>query len=274
MPRAGEKEGYLGAQARRGVAWRIASRMSTWTLRGLAVIGLGSVVAFAPLSLSDLSFTKVRSDDGVDEKKKRVIVIPFDRMKFVEQKKSRFGFPSSFIGDSTDTKTVEVEVKELVNLIHAAAQDPEVVALYGIFGGSVGRFEAGLAQIEEIRHAIRVFNESHRVHYEPNCCLANTNSIIDAPGTKHKRLEKKSYAYARAFDDPSSGNKEYYLASAFSFLQMQARSHLDLFGFSTSVPFLKGTLDMYDINLKVFRSGQFKGELFYAFLNVKHVLHG
>jgi len=245
-------EGHLGP-LRRGVAWRIASRVSTWTLRGLAVIGFGSIVAFAPMSVTDLSWTENGSDNG---KKKKVIVLPFDRMKLVEQRKARFGLPFF----TTDTQTLEVEVKELVDLIHAAAQDPEVVALYGIFGGSTGRFEAGLAQIEEIRNAIRVFNESHRVHHEP--CLENATSItgtsLSARSKNSIFPKKKSYAYAQVFDDPSSGNKEYYLASGFSFLQMQARGHLKLFGFSESKPFLKGALDMYDINVKIFRSGRFK----------------
>jgi len=252
MQRSEGKGGHLGP-AKRGVAWRIASRVSTWTLRGLAVIGFGSIVAFAPLSVTDLSWTENGSDNG---KKKKVIVLPFDRMKLVEQKKARFGFPLF----TTDTQILEVEVKELVDLIHAAAQDPEVTALYGIFGGSTGRFEAGLAQIEEIRNAIRVFNESHRVHHEP--CLENTTSITGTSLSARSKTsilpEKKSYAYAQVFDNPSSGNKEYYLASGFSLLQMQARGHLKLFGFSESTPFLKGALDMYGINVKIFRSGRFK----------------
>eukprot|EP00979_Chaetoceros_neogracilis_P015633 scaffold6291_cov113-Chaetoceros_neogracile.AAC.1 len=61
---------------------------------------------------------------------------------------------------------MEVGIHELVDAIHSAASDPDVVALHGTFGSGFKFQCGGYAHVEEIRNAIRLFNESHRRHYE------------------------------------------------------------------------------------------------------------
>ena len=61
-----------------------------------------------------------------------MLVLPFYRMKLVETKKPSFSTILQSLSDSTDEDAVmEVEVNQLVDAIYEAAQDPNVVALYG-----------------------------------------------------------------------------------------------------------------------------------------------
>ena len=79
-----------------------------------------------------------------------------------------------------------------------------------------------------------------------------------------KMIQKFSYAYADTFDHPvDSGNKEYFLASAFSNVQMQPRGNLNLFGVSTSNTFLFGALQKYGIEAHVFKHGKYKSEFMF-----------
>jgi hypothetical protein len=84
----------------------------------------------------------------------------------------------------------QVEVHELVQVIHAAAQDPTICALYGTFGHGFEFSSGGWAHIEEIRNALQVWRESHRIHVEPNL---NYDKILVRPS--HGTV-KPSYAYA------------------------------------------------------------------------------
>jgi len=220
--------------------------------------------------------------DDVD-KKKKVLVIPFHQMKIVEQKKtSGLGtLLQSISPGGDDDKVVEVELRSLINTIHEAAADPEIVALYGTFGNGF-RFDCGgYAHVEEVRDAIRVFNESHRRHYERNDRRGILQMKIQHDkgkgkgGQKQKQknleedeeeeqqdqepVQKYSFAYADTFDHPvDSANKEYFLASAFSNIQMQPRGNLNLFGVSTSNTFFYGALEKYGLKAHVFKHGKYK----------------
>jgi hypothetical protein len=83
-----------------------------------------------------------------------------------------------------------VEVSELVDAIHAAAQDPNVVALYGIFGNGFRFSSGGWAHVEEVRNALKVFRESHRIHREPNL---THERVLTRNGNA---TPKPAYAYA------------------------------------------------------------------------------
>jgi hypothetical protein len=74
-------------------------------------------------------------------------------------------------------------------MIHAAAKDPSIVSLYGIFGHDF-RFEAGWAQVEEVRDALKVWREAKRTHPEPN--LNCSQDVIRPCDEK----AKPSFAYA------------------------------------------------------------------------------
>lgn len=116
-------------------------------------------------------------DDGKDttgrkdKKRQQVLVVPFHRIEL----KDRYDRDLSFENFSPDAevRTLKMEVRELVDLIHHAASDPSVVALYGIFGhGSSGLNGAGWADLEEVRNALKVFREAHRSHSEVRLIFA------------------------------------------------------------------------------------------------------
>jgi hypothetical protein len=164
------------------------------TKTSLALIGL---VAITPLAYE---YYKLKDDEKKAERGSYVLVLPFYRMKIVER--SKFFLRSFFPTLSEDNSSpIEIGVSEVVDLIHAAALDPKVTALYGQFNG-IGT--QGHAHIEEIRNAIRVFNQIHRVHPNPNVhCHAN----FEKP---QERNPKITMAFARSLDTDS-----YVLASEF-----------------------------------------------------------
>jgi hypothetical protein len=108
-------------------------------------------------------------EDGNDKKdrkgKRQVLVVPFHRIELKDRYDRDLSF-ESFSPDAED-RALKMEVWELVDLIHHAASDPSIVALYGIFGhGSSGLNGAGWADLEEVRNALKVFREAHRSHSE------------------------------------------------------------------------------------------------------------
>ena len=231
-------------EARGGLAMRFVRRVGGRIKTSLAVVGFAAV---AGLYLEYKNITSSEKDD----KKKKVLVVPFHRLQLVERKNQ--GFPSElskFDIDKED-RVVEMEVRELVDLIHSAAMDPEIVALYGIFGHGSLLSKAGWADLEEVRNALRVFRQSHRRHPEPN--LSHQMRVI--PRVESKPL----YAYADTFAslmDPA--NKEYYIASQFTHIHLQNKGELNLFGLLSEQFFLRGLLEKYGILLHVFKHGQYK----------------
>lgn len=220
-----------------------------------------------PLALAGLALAatlaieyKNAHDIAQDAKgeKKRVLVLPFYRMKLVETKKPSFSTTLeslSSASDGPDDAIMEVEVSQLVDAIHAAAQDPNVVALYGIFGHGFRFSSSGWGHCEEVRNALKVFRESHRVHREPNVTheeVLRRNSNL---------TPKATFAYADSFASPlDSGNQEYYLASAFSHIHLQAQGECNLFGMGSSNTFIRDFCKKYGITAHVFKHGTYKSE--------------
>ncbi len=98
------------------------------TKTSLALVGL---VAITPLAYE---YHKLKDDEKKAEQGSYVLVLPFHRMKIVER--SNFFRGSFFPRFSEDSSSpIEIGVSELVDLIHAAALDPKVTALYGQFSG-------------------------------------------------------------------------------------------------------------------------------------------
>jgi hypothetical protein len=88
-----------------------------------------------------------------NEKKKQVLYIPFDRLKLVEQKDPKNQFFSALVKDDASAqRPLVMTVREVVDAIHTAAADPNVVALYGTFGNMP---TAGWSDLEEVRNALR-----------------------------------------------------------------------------------------------------------------------
>jgi protease-4 len=209
-------------------------------------------VAAVGLAIEYDAFKSPPKDPKKAESDKKVLVIPFHRLQLVERKQSNWQSQLAALDSSKqDDKIIQMEVREIVDLIHHAAMDPNVTALYGIFGHGSKLAEQGWADLEEVRNALRVFRESHRRHPEPN--LSHQAQVI--PYNSSKPL----YAYADSFAslaDP--GNKEYYLASIFTHIHMQKQGELNLLGLMTQVTFIRGLLEKYNIGVNVFKHGQYK----------------
>lgn len=215
--------------------------------------------AFSPVGvilLGAVCYTDYRRRKGEKlaklEGDKKVLVLPFHKMKIVETKTPSAMSAYSTLTPSED-KLVEIEVKELVELIHSAASDSNVVALYGIFGHGFQFSSGGAGHVEEIRNALKVFRESHRVHKEPN--IAHDEVLLkNGHGSP-----KPAYAFADTFSNPSDpSNTEYYLASAFSHIHLQKQGEVALFGAAKSQFFLRQFLEDYGIKVDVFKRGKYK----------------
>lgn len=182
---------------------------------------------------------------------KKVLVLPFYKMKLVEESKRNFRSLLSN-GSTSGDKSIEMPVDEVVNLIHKAAGDPDIVALYGVLGHGGGFSTGGWAHVEEIRNALLVFRQSHRIHHEPG----------KNPEDEKSRPPKPLFLYSNTFAAPTSGGgadmKEYYLASAFTKLHLQPQGDLNLFGLHTTNTFYRDFLARYGITVHVWKHGLYK----------------
>ena len=82
------------------------------------------------------NLTDAEDEDGKKSKKpmKRVLVLPFDNLKLVEERKSGGFDARSLLQQRGKQPTIVLETKELVDIIHKAASDPNITALYADFG--------------------------------------------------------------------------------------------------------------------------------------------
>lgn len=264
----GGEEAARAQLPHRGILSRMVRRTGSTLKSGLAVVG------FAATALVYMEYKRLYPDkeetEIQDQKSKkvknRVLVIPFHRMQLVEKKDpSLRGLFSSLDRDEDDSTdaassgatntTTEFEVRELVDILHHAASDPSITAVYGIFGhGGQGLEQAGWAQLEEVRNALQVVKESHRRHSEPNVSHQPTQAVT-VPRVQRKPL----YAYSDSFSSfVSPSNKDYYLASIFTHIHMQEKGELNLFGLITQQFFVRDLLEKYGILLHVFKHGQYK----------------
>ncbi|GKY99057.1 hypothetical protein MPSEU_000861400 [Mayamaea pseudoterrestris] len=227
-----------------GPLMRLARNVGGKIKTTLAVVGAaaaaGSYVQYKAL------FPNLEGDD-----KKKVLVIPFHRLILKDQIQQDL-MGGRLLSIDKDERPIEIETRDLVDLIHNAASDPNIVGLYGIFGHGSLLPMAGWADLEEIREALKVFKEAHRVHLEPNIHFVEDMTV---PRNEPKQL----VAYADNFNgmmDP--GNREYYLASMFTNVCMQEKGEVNLFGMILTQPFLKDALQKYGVKLHVFKRGDYK----------------
>lgn len=128
-------------------AGSFARRVASATKTSLAVLGFATASASVATYWQIQNFVKEESKD-----KKRVLVLPFPQLKVVHSRDPlrQFRTPDA---DSIE----EVEVNDLVDIIHEAAGDPNIVAIFGEFGH--GRsFDGGMADAEEIKNALQVID--------------------------------------------------------------------------------------------------------------------
>ena len=174
-----------------------------------------------------------------DAKKKKVLVLPFHRMKIVEEKQSPIGSLANRLNgglQSAEGGVIEMQADELVTLIHEAAKDPSIVSLYGEFGSGGSMVTGGWAHLEEIRNALEAFAEGSSEEEQP---------------------KKAMYAYSNTFAGQQS-MQEYYLASVFPTIHLQPQGDLNLYGLHVSSTFVRGFLKKYGITAHVWKHGEYK----------------
>lgn len=253
-----------------GIMHRLVTKVASFASRSLrvggAVVGIVTVANLASyyydskqvdafFGASIDSHDSGNDDNGV-KYEKRVLVLPLDNLKVIERCKPGSSFVENYLSrfsDPNQRSTMTIEVKELISILHSAASNPNICALYATFGEGDGlggmRHPIGYAHLEEIRNAVRIFNESHRVHRDPN---VHHNPVY---ALARNGNPKQSYAFGHAFQW-----REFFLASAFTNLHLQSRGHLHLFGVTMNNLFLGGLLDKYGIKAHVFRHGEYKSE--------------
>ena len=256
QPSGGNGNDPRSSKSGEGIFRRLTGVVRRNPIKSIAVTGLVAAAAYRHFSKED--------EEKEDAKKPKVLVLPFHRMKLVEKVDPRTMARQrleSFLNSSSnrkdyDTSPIEMEVDTLVEVIHKAAADPNIVALYGTFGHGYGFSAGGWAHVEEVRNALRVFRESHRVHREPN--LTHEPIIMKRHGNG---TPKPLYAYADTFQNPASGAagiREYYLATIFTHIQLQPQGSLNLIGLHTTNTFYKEFLEKYGIKVHVFKHGLYK----------------
>lgn len=115
---------------------------------------------------------------------------------------------------------------DLLLSIDAAGQDERVKAI----AAKIGNSELGLAQVQELHKAVRVF----------------------------RARGKKAYLYSPGFGSFGGGTSEYYLASAFDEITMLPNSEAGLTGVSIEVPFLRNVLDKIGISPEFYARHEYK----------------
>lgn len=199
--------------------------------------------ATALLSAATAQKVQTAKREAEDATKKKVLVLPFHRMKIVEEKKSPIGsFANKFSGaveNSGADGVIEMQADELVTLIKEAAEDPSIASLYGVFGSARAISTGGWAHLEEIRNALELFAKPQ----------ANDEDSESPP--------KAMYAYSNTFGGQQS-MAEYYLASVFPVIHLQPQGDLNLYGLHTSSTFFRGFLKKYGIQAHVWKHGAYK----------------
>lgn len=115
---------------------------------------------------------------------------------------------------------------DLIKAINLAALDPKIKA----FIGNVSVSGLGLAQIEDLREAVKVFRSTG----------------------------KKAYLYSTGFGSFGQGMREYYLATAFDEIWMQPTTEVGITGVSIEVPFVRGLLDKVGVVPEFYARHEYK----------------
>jgi len=138
-----------------GVVRRLVGRVGSSLKTSFAILG---VAAAAGLYMEYKSLqSTVEETEESDTKKRKVLVIPFHKIDLVERKSGTWRSELRDLGglDRKEDQRTTLEVRELVDILHHAASDPQIVALYGIFGHGSQMSTAGWADLEEVRNALR-----------------------------------------------------------------------------------------------------------------------
>mmetsp|Transcript_28565 Transcript_28565/g.32054 ORF Transcript_28565/g.32054 Transcript_28565/m.32054 type:complete len:797 (+) Transcript_28565:23-2413(+) len=229
---------------------QMAIRNRPWTVAGATIV------------IGGLGYRKYKEEERLikDSKKKKVLVLPFYKMRIVEEKKSS---PNALLENlagifdgSGNNKVIEMQADELISLIREAAEDPSIEGMYGIFGNGGTISTGGWAHLEEIRNALQVFATKS---LEQNQNLdTDTDTDADTITKQQNKTSKKTmYAYSNTFGGQQS-MQEYYLASVFKKIHLQSQGDLNLYGLHTTNAFFRDFLKRYGITVNVWKHGAYK----------------
>ncbi|WIA17943.1 hypothetical protein OEZ85_009435 [Tetradesmus obliquus] len=129
----------------------------------------------------------------------------------------------------------QLELQQLIQVLHTAKQDARVRGLLAVLGGRENF--GGMAQLQELRNALLDF----RVHAKGRAPV---------------------FAYSNVFGEGGmNGTGVYYLASAADKVFMPPTSMLSLLGFESTQVFVRGLLDKLKVQPEVFRREEYKAAL-------------
>lgn len=227
---------------------QMAIRNRPWTVTGVTI------------AISGLGYRKYKEDERLikDSKKKKVLVLPFYKMRIVEEKKPSPNALLENLAGLFDTggnnKVVEMQADELVSLIREAAEDPSIEGMYGIFGNGGTISTGGWAHLEEIRNALQLFAIKSLEQNQNLDVDTDADTIIKQ---QNKNRKKAMYAYSNTFGGQQS-MQEYYLASVFKKIHLQSQGDLNLYGLHTTNVFFRDFLKRYGITVNVWKHGAYK----------------
>ena len=84
---------------------------------------------------------------------------------------------------------LQIGVQDLVEVIHEAANDPNIIGVYGRFGHGFGFKCGGLAHLDEVRKALKVFADSKMLDAAGND--TDTHKLSLAYSVSEKKQTKK-----------------------------------------------------------------------------------
>lgn len=123
----------------------------------------------------------------------------------------------------------ELVLADITAALDRATKDDRVVGLVGKFGDNL----PAMAQSQEIRDALKRFRASG----------------------------KATYAFATSFGEFGSGNRAYYLASAFEQIWLQPVGIIGLTGMRIEVPFAKSALEKIGIRANFIQREEYKNAM-------------
>lgn len=115
---------------------------------------------------------------------------------------------------------------DLIKAINIAAADVRVKAIVA----NVSNTNLGLAQIQDLRQAIKLFRSTG----------------------------KKAYLHSKGFGSFGQGTTEYYLAAAFDEIWMQPNTEVGITGVAIEVPFLRNVLDKIGVTPEFYSRYEYK----------------
>ena len=193
------------------------------------IIGVFAVVGLLTISGIGLGVWAVKDQMKVVPPKlpeKIILVVDFNQ-DLVERTEPVPSSLRSLI--NTVTSKERVSLHDVVYALEHGSKDPHVLGIVGLFGENMPQ----LTQGEEIRAALQKF----------------------------RAAGKFSYAFSTGYGGYGSGNRAYYLASAFEKIWLQPIGQLGLAGLRLEQPFARATLEKVGVKAHFTQREEYKSAM-------------